>query len=488
MGFNRPNPPERIVVLGAGLSGLTAAHRLFQRANETGLDLEVVVLEARRRVGGAIWTDREDGFILEGGADSFISNKPEALALCRELGLEDRLIHTDERFRRSFVVKHGRPLPVPEGFVLMAPRKLGPLLSSPILSWRGKLRMLMDLVLPRRLDGADESLAGFVQRRLGQEALERLVQPLVAGIYTADPRELSLEATLPQFARLEREHGGLIRGALKEAKVGRTTERDSSGARYGLFVSLDDGMAVLPRTLADTLPPETIRLNAPARRVCRPTGESRWWVELLDGHRIDASAVVLAVEAHAAARLIGGHDPSLALELRSIPYASSAIVQLGYHREQVGHPLDGFGMVVPSIEGRRILAVSFTSVKFPNRAPEGTVLFRVFLGGALQPEMNDLDDEALIDVAHREVAELLRVRGAPLLSRVARHDRAMPQYTLGHLDRSKAIRAQADRHPGLVLAGNAFEGVGIPDCVRSGQAAADRALEALQDALGKAVA
>lgn len=474
-----PSSPERVVVVGGGLSGLTAAHRLAQRAAQARRPVEVVVLEAKDRVGGAIWTKRVDGFTIEGGADSFITNKPSGVELCTELGLADKLIGTEPQNRRSFVVRDGRLVPVPEGFVLMSPNRLGPILTTPILSWRGKLRMLLELFVPRRDEEGEESLAAFVKRRLGREALERLVQPLVGGIYTADPNELSLRATLPQFLTMEREHGSLIRAALHRARQARAEERDASGARYGLFVTLEDGMDGLPRALADALPPGTVRTNSPVRRIGRPDPRSPWRVELLSGPTIEAKAVVLTTEAHASARLLDGFDPDLALQLRSIPYASSAIVSLAYRRDQVSHPLDGFGVVVPAVEGRSILAASFLNVKFPRRAPAGTALMRVFVGGATQPDLFDREDDEIQDLVHRELAELLGASGEPLLVEVARHPRAMPQYTLGHLERVAAIRGHLASHSRLVLAGNAFDGVGIPDCIRGARAAADEAFAAL---------
>jgi oxygen-dependent protoporphyrinogen oxidase len=470
---------DRVVVVGGGLSGLTAAHRIVERAGAERRAVDVVVLEAKDRIGGAVWTERVDGFTLEGGADSFITNKPWAVDLCRRLGLGDRLIGTDPQHRRSFVVREGRLAPVPEGFVLMAPNRLGPLLTTPILSLRGKLRMLLDLVIFRKDDGADESLASFVKRRLGREALDRLVQPLVGGIYTADPNELSLKATLPQFVEMEREHGSVILGALRQARRNRGADRQASGARYGMFVTLDDGMDALPRALAASLPPGSVRTGTAVRRVSRGDGASPWVVDLLDGPPLEADAVILSTEAHASARLLDGVDPDLALQLRSIPYASSVIVNVAYRRDQVAHPLDGFGAVVPAVEKRSILAVSFLSVKFPRRAPAGTALMRVFLGGATQPELFGRDDEAIKTIVRAELFDLLKANGEPILMEVARHPRAMPQYTLGHLDRVEEIRRLAGRHPRLILTGNAFDGVGIPDVVRAAERAADTAMAAL---------
>jgi oxygen-dependent protoporphyrinogen oxidase len=472
---------SRVIIIGAGLTGLVAAQRLARRG------VPPLVLEAKDRIGGAIWTERRDGFTLEGGADSFITSKPSGLDLCRELGLDSELVGTDTQNRRSFVVRQGRLLPIPEGFVLMAPNRLAPVLFSPILSLRGKLRMLLDLVLPRRNDEGDESLASFVRRRLGREALERIVQPLVGGIYTADPAELSLKATLPQFLEMERRHGGLIRGAWHQARASRQSRRES-GARYGLFVTLTGGMGTLPAALAATLPAGSVRTGAPVRRIIRPETGGPWRVEPLNGPPVDADVVLVATEAHAAARLIDGHDPALAQTLRAIPYASSAIANVAYRRDQVAHPLDGFGAVVPAIENRSILAISFTSVKFPMRAPAGTVLMRVFLGGATQPDRYDLDDAAILQVVRDELRELIGAAGEPLLFEVSRHPRGMPQYTLGHLDRVAAIRTQLAAHRGLTLAGNYLEGVGVPDCIKAGQDAAEAILARIRSGDSSAAA
>ncbi len=480
---------NRVVVIGAGLSGLATAYRILERAKAERRQVEVVVLESKDRIGGVIATERTGGFTLEHGPDSFITNKPWAVDLCRTLGLGDQLVDTDPQHRRSFVVRQGQLFPVPEGFVLMAPNRLGPMLTTPILSFSGKLRMLLDLVLPRNSDEeGDESLASFVKRRLGREALERLVQPLVGGIYTADPNELSVKATLPQFLTMEKDHRSLILGAFRQARKARSAERNASGARYGMFVTLADGMDTLPKALAAALPAGSVRTGTAVRRVSRNQSVSPWLVELLDGPPIEAGAVVLATEAHASARLIDGVDPGLALQMRAIPYASSVIVNVAFPRDRVSHPLDGFGVVVPAIENRTILAVSFLSVKFPRRAPAGTVLMRVFLGGASQPEIFERDDEAIRTLVRSELYELLGARGEPLLMEIGRHPRAMPQYTLGHLDRVEAIKRQAARHPRLILAGIAYEGVGIPDCVHAAELAATATLSALADPAAPAAA
>lgn len=472
----------RVVVIGGGLSGLAVASRLQQAADAARRPTEVVVLEAKDRVGGLIATDRRDGFTLERGPDSFITNKPWALDLCRRLGLEGQLIEAESSHRRSFVVRKGKLMAAPEGFVLMAPHRISPVLASPILSPWGKLRLLMEALIPRRESDAEESLAAFARRRLGREAFDRLVQPLVGGSYTGDPNNLSLRATLPQFLEMEREHGGLIRAAWRRRKeADARIETESSGARYGMFVSLADGMGELPRALAAGLRPGTVRLNSPVRRVSRATTGAGWIVEPLNGPPIEADAVVATTEAHATARMIDGCDPSLALQLRAIPYASSIIVNVAYRRENVKHPLDGFGFVVPSIEGRRIFAASFLNVKFPRRAPEKTALIRAFVGGGSQPELFDLDDDEVRRVVAAELGELIGASGDPIFMEIARHPRSMPQYVLGHLEAVETIRRKAAMHPGLFLAGVAYDGVGIPDCIRAAETTADAVLARLAD-------
>jgi oxygen-dependent protoporphyrinogen oxidase len=472
---------RRVIVIGGGLSGLAAAHRIHERSHTLRRPVDLTVLEAKERLGGVISTDRFDGFTVEGGPDSFITNKPWAIDLCRRLGLGDQLVETDPSHRRSFVVRNGRLLPVPEGFVLMVPHRLIPMVTTPVLSWRGKLRFLMDLIIPRRSDEGDESLASFVRRRFGREALDRLVQPLVAGIYTADPNDLSLKATFPQFLAMERDHGSLIRAARREERRRgpRHLERQASGARYGLFVALADGMDVLPRALAGALPPGTVHTGTAVRRIIRNEPVSPWLVELLDGPPLEADAVIVATEAHAAARFLDAQDPALSLQLRAIPYASSLIVNIAYRRDQISHPLDGFGAVVPAIEGRSILAVSFLSVKFPNRAPAGTVLLRAFIGGVTHREQFDLDDGAITELVRRELAGLIGAAGEPLFVRIDRHPRSMPQYNLGHLDRVASIRRNLAKYSRLYLAGVAYDGVGIPDCIHAAEMTADSLLDAL---------
>jgi oxygen-dependent protoporphyrinogen oxidase len=459
-----------LAVVGGGITALAAAHRATELARERGIDLDLKVIETRTRLGGTIATERVDGFVVEAGPDSFLSEKPWALALCRRLGLEPRLVRTDDRYRKVFVWFRGRLHPLPDGFQLLAPTRLMPFATSSLFSWRGKLRMALDLALPRG-GGGDESLGAFVRRRLGREALERVAQPLVAGIYTADPDELSLAATMPRFLDTERRERSLILG-LRRAMRG-APQPGTSGARWSLFVTLADGMETLVRALADRLPDSSVVLGQRVAAVER-TGAG-WRLATAQGARVDVDHVVLAGEAHGAARLLRYVDPTLATLLEQIEYAGAATVSLGYLRADVPHPLDGFGFVVPRSEGRAVLAGTFSSVKYPGRAPAGHVLLRCFLGGALNAGLLAEDDAALVARARGELREALGVTAAPILTRVARWPASMPQYHVGHLARVEMIERRLAAMPGVGLAGGAYRGVGIADCIRSGEAAAEAA-------------
>lgn len=451
---------KRIVIVGGGISGLAAAHRLIElRGSCAG----VILLEASSRLGGTIRTEHRDGFLLERGPDSFISEKPEAVALAKRLGLESRLIQTNEQYRRSFIVRNGRLRAVPEGFQLLAPSRIWPFISTDIFSMAGKLRMAADLWLPRRRSNGsdDESLASFVRRRLGQEALERMAQPMVGGIYTADPETLSLRATLPRFLEMERDHRSVILAMMRQGQ-----KRGTSGARYSLFLSFDDGMEVLVDALKRVIP--NVRLNTRVEAIYKSNGG--WTITTHDGESLEAEAIVLAVPAHVAAKLLDNVDQQLAAQLNAIKYASTATINLAYPRSSIKHPLDGFGFVVPFVEKRSLIACTFSSVKFDNRAPEGHVLLRAFAGGALQPEMFDLPDiETRIEA---DLRELLNIDRKPLFTEVTKWERSMPQYEVGHLDRVQKIEKQLV--PNIVIAGNSYRGAGIPDCIRSGETAAEK--------------
>jgi oxygen-dependent protoporphyrinogen oxidase len=474
----RTSPAERsVAVIGAGIAGLTVAYRLSQTRDVEGRAPEVIVLEAGERVGGIVETLSRDGFTVERGSDSMITEKPWGVELCHEVGLGQEILTTNPTCRRSFVARGSTLHPVPDGFHLMAPSRLLPFARSSLLSWRGKLRVALEPFVATRKDDADESLASFVRRRLGVEALERIAQPMVGGIYTADPERLSLRATMPRFADMERTYGSVLRGLVAARRRADTGVAGASGPRYDLFVSLKQGMQQLPRTLASLLPSGALRRRHLVKGLER-VGD-RWKVAVGEG-AIEVDAVCLAVPAYAAASLLATTIPAAARDLEAIDYASTATVTLAYPRESIAHPLDGFGFVVPAVEGRTTLACTFSSVKFPGRAPAGHALLRAFVGGALAPQNFELDDTAMVAAVEADLAELLGIRRPPLWSLVSRFPRSMPQYHVGHLQRMSRIEKALAAVPMLALAGNAYMGAGIPDTIRSANAAAQR----LADALG----
>jgi oxygen-dependent protoporphyrinogen oxidase len=500
--------PLRIVVIGGGIAGLAAAHRFQEIARERSQPLEVLLIEGSARPGGVVGTERREGFLLERGPDSFLTEKPYALDLCRRLGLAERLIGVRPSHGRSFLVRSGRLLPIPDGFQLLAPSRLRPFLGSPIFSWPGKLRMAMDWVLPPRRDDGDESLAAFVERRLGREALERMAQPLIAGIYGADPQSLSLRATMPRFFEMERAHGSVIRAIMAQRRArrvggsGQATDRNTrgarrsaagvSGTRYARLASLSEGMQALVDALVERLPEGALRLSTRVREL-RPQQDGTWRIGVAGSsalrtvEQIEADAVCLALPACQAAALVEPFDAALADRLAAIPYVSSSTISLAYRRAEVPHPLDGSGFVVPATERRALLSCTFSSSKFAGRAPEGHVLLRGFLGAS---EIGAGDDATLLAAVRSDLRDLLGITAAPGFAVITRHRQARPQYTVGHLDRIAAIEAGIGRYPGLAVAGSAYRGAGVPDCVRSGEEAAERllAVEAVEGVHNRSVA
>ncbi|HEX7998591.1 MAG TPA: protoporphyrinogen oxidase [Pyrinomonadaceae bacterium] len=474
--------PKRVAIIGGGISGLSAAHRLLELSRTEHRGIEILLLEAGTHTGGVVRTERREGFLLEGGPDSFISEKREAVKLSERLNLTSRLIETNPAYRRSFIVRRGRLLPVPEGFHLLAPSRFWPFVTTNIFSWQGKARMALDLVLPRR-GGAngvdDESLAQFVRRRLGREALERMAQPMVGGIYTADPEQLSLRATMPRFLEMERNARSLIRAMWKQRRREAAAQsKGTSGARYSLFLSFDNGMQTLTDELARRLPPSSIKLQSRVLKLSVDEASKEWKIQT-ENENFAADAVCVALPAYVASTLLRDIDAGLADELQAIPYASTATVNLAYRRRDITHALDGFGFVVPIVEKRSTLACTFSSIKFDGRAPEDCALLRAFVGGALQPEMFELDEEAMVKAVRRDLRDLLGIEQAPLFAQVAKWPRSMAQYHLGHIERVGRIKRHLLSTRTLKLAGNAYEGAGIPDCIRSGEAAADELFNAL---------
>lgn len=459
--------PE-IAVIGGGISGLSAAFRLTQFGHR-----RVTVLESESRLGGVLRTERVNSALVECSADMFTTKQDGAIRLCQDLGFEHELIGTNDRFRRSFVVRKGKLIATPSGLVLLQPTRSWPILTSPLLSVRGRLRMLGEFFVRKKTDG-DTSLEEFAIRRFGREAYERLIQPMVGGIYTADPTKLSVRATMPQFLDMEEEHGSLIRAAFGGTKTrDRSTDEEASGARYSTFVAPRNGMGSLIDSLKQRLTDSgvQIRLNSQVDGLHR--GDVGWHVATHDKVSV-YDGVVLALPATRATELCREFDLDLSNLLSEIPYASAAVALFLLERSKITHQLDGFGFVVPQTEKRKILAGSFASVKFSGRTTDDQVLVRVFVGGAVQKELLEHDDDAILDFSYRDLTQLLGIEGPPIWSRLQRWQRAMPQYHVGHTDRVAEIDQRVSLQSGLELAGNAYHGVGIPFCAASGYAAAER--------------
>jgi len=480
----------RVIIVGGGIAGLTCARRLATQSRQQSLPMQITLVEASPRLGGVITTEQVDGFLVEGGPDCFISEKPEAVQLCKEIGLGDDIIGTNPEKRRSFVLIKGRIHPIPEGYMLMAPSRIMPFAWTPVLSIGGKMRACMDLVLPRGPSQDDESLASFVRRRFGTEILERMAQPLIGGIYNADPEVLSLRATMPRFLDMERKHRSIMLAMLSARRNSKSAQTGVSGARYSLFVTLRAGLQSLVDRLQKDLGSVDVRVGTPVASVTngtvgvgaaastsdRSSGATspRHFVTLESGETLPADAVVLAMPARSSAPLLKDLDGSLSERLGSIPYGTSITVSMAFRQADMKRPLDGFGLVVPRMEGRRMIACSVSSTKFAGRAPDGHVLLRCFLGG---PACEGVPKEKLEQDIRTELGEIFGIKAEPLLVRTHVWRRAMAQYRVGHLDLVAAAESDLARHPGIVIAGNGLKGVGIPDCVHSGENAAKTVAE-----------
>lgn len=460
-----------VVIVGGGIAGLSTAWYLQQRS------IPYVLLEEAGRWGGHILTETVETaagrFIVEAGPDSFITQKPWGVQLARELGLSDRLVGTNDRMRKVYVLSKGRPIPMPDGVLLIVPTRFKPFVLSPLISPLGKLRMGLDLFIPPRRDGADETLADFVRRRLGNEALDKIAEPLLSGIYNAEADRQSLLATFPRFRELELKYGSLTRGMLAARGNGNGHDRragDEGRRPPSAFVSLAGGTAELIEALVGRLTGD-LRLNAAVARLER-SADGDYLVSTARGEQLRAAAVVLAVPAFVAAELVRQLAPEGAAVLAGIRYVSTGTISLAYRLDEIPQPLLGFGLVVPGSERRPINALTWSSLKFVGRAPEGYALFRVFFGGSRSPRSMELDDAALLATVRQELYHLMGITAAPLFHRIYRWPRANAQYDVGHNDRIAGLERMLPA--GLHLTGSPYRGVGLPDCIRQGQETAAR--------------
>ncbi|MDE3087789.1 MAG: protoporphyrinogen oxidase [Chloroflexota bacterium] len=472
---------KKVAIIGGGIAGLATAYYLHTRGNGA---VAYTLIESAPNFGGKIASAREQGFVVEGGPDSFLTTKPAALALCRDLGLGDELIGTNDAGRKVFVWSRGKLRAMPDGVMLIIPTKLMPFVMSSLISPLGKLRMGLDAFIPPRADDGDESLSHFVRRRLGAEALDKIAEPMIAGIYVADAENLSLQSTFPRFLDMEKKYGGLLRGVIAQKRAsngnGKTPSKPAPSTPKttggSMFMTLRGGL----QQMTDAL---VARLNRPSlisnRRVVGiAPGADGYRVTLSDGAHLSADEIVFATPAYATADLVAPIAPALADALRAIRYVSTATVSLGFKRAELTHPLDGFGFVVPRSEKRKIIACSWSSTKFNHRAPAGYALVRAFIGGAHADaeRLVAQNDAALAQMAREELRAMMGITATPVLTKVYRWSKANPQYEVGHLARIAEIDRLAQA-AGVHLAGGAYHGVGIPDCIESGARVAEKILK-----------
>ncbi|MDR2762035.1 MAG: protoporphyrinogen oxidase [Planctomycetaceae bacterium] len=507
----------RVAIVGAGISGLSAAYRL----NQIDSGVSVEIFDRRNRIGGVLETLERDGYEMELSADNFISTIPWGLQLCKELGLSDRLVQTNSQYRRTYVVRRGRLHLLPDGFLMMAPTKFLPMATTPILSPIGKLRAGLELFLPARRDNVDESMSNFVKRRFGREVFERLVEPLVSGVYAADMDKLSVLATLPRFREMERDHGSLIWAMKKQLAANRSANlAEQSGARYSLFVTLRGGLSLIVKAIESKLPTGSIKLGTEVESI-KLRKDGKWivksksitksksttskisnWSEnsksmescgsLENSDSVDSNsnsnsdsdsdidsgeiydALILACSTYESSRLLSDVFPEISLRLSKIEHEGTAIVTYAFNSEQIKQRLFGMGFVVPKIENSVILAGSFSSLKYVHRAPAGKQLIRVFAGGARNPALAELSDEELSSMLLRELRPIIKIEGEPIFNVVSHWARTMPQYYVGHCELVREVERLSSERLSFAIAGNAFHGIGIPNCIKSGYDAAEK--------------
>ena len=457
---------KRIAIVGGGISGLAAAYALEQK-RRAGAEIEYSVFEGSSRLGGVLVTDHVDGCLIEAGPDSFLTEKPWASDLCRQIGVGDQLIGSNDRDRKTYILTHGHLVEMPDGLMFMVPTKIVPSVLSPLFSNATKIRMAREWFHPPRKADGDESVAAFVERHYGPEMVDRLADPLMAGVYGGEASRLSVRAVLPRFAEMEAKYGSLGRAMLAARKK---TAQAAKGQARPIFSSLKDGMQQMSDALVAQLPPGSLHADAVVQAVQPQDGG--WTVSAgLSSDQVDA--VILALPARLAARLLQFASQELASELGGIAYSSSITLTLGYDRKVRESLPPGFGFLVPRSEGMRMLAATFVHNKFPHRAPPDRALIRCFLGGARDEAVLDLAGEQIVAIARTELHKILGLAAEPLFARVYKWKAAMAQYGVGHLERLQRIEALRRKFPGLALAGNGYNGIGVPDCVRSGTEAAE---------------
>lgn len=457
----------RIAIVGGGISGLAAAYELEEQ-RRAGAEVEYSLYEASSRLGGVLRTEYINGCVVEAGPDSFITEKPWAADLCRALGIGDQLIGSNDADRKTYILTRGRLVEMPDGLMFMVPTKILPTGLSPLFSWKTKLRMAQELLHPPRAADGDESVSAFVERHYGREMVDRLADPLLSGVYGGEAANLSVRAVLPRFAEMERTHGSLGKAMLAARRKMASLKGKPAAP---LFTSLKNGMQTLGEAIVSHLSPAALRTDARVEAIQAQPEAGGWTVSAgLQSDQFDG--VIVALPGPAAANVLRMASARLSEELSAIQYTSSITVGLGYDHEVRRSLPPGFGFLVPRSEGKRLLAATFVHNKFPHRAPEDRALLRCFFAGRHAESVWPYSDDQVVGIVRNELQHILGLRAEPLFARVYKWKSAMAQYEVGHVERLERIERLRQRFPGLALAGNAYRGIGVPDCVRSGRDAA----------------
>jgi protoporphyrinogen/coproporphyrinogen III oxidase len=468
---------KQVAIIGGGISGLSAAFHL-EKARAEGADLSYTLFESSQRVGGSLRSDRVEECLVEAGPDSFLTEKSWALSLCKELGIDDQVIGSNDAQRKTYIVVKGRLVAMPEGLLFMVPTKLVPTALSPLFSWGTKVRMARELVHPPHRADGDETVSELVERHFGLEVVDRLADPLLSGVYGGDANMLSARAVLPGFVEMEETYGSLSRAMLAAHNKMRATA--SKQPPRPLFSSLKDGMQSLVDAITARLARGSVRLNTRVRGIYPQNDDWRIAIDMGGSEVFDS--VILATPANVAGAVLEAVDRDLADDLLGVTYSSSVTATFGYHMDQLQNLPPGFGFLVPRSEGRRMLACTFMHNKFPGRAPKGKGILRCFLGGARDEAVLNLTDDEIVDTVRKELRELVGVNSRSIFSRIYRWRGAMAQYEPGHIARIARIEKRVRELPGLELAGNAYHGIGVPDCIREGMNAANAVVAALHPA------
>jgi oxygen-dependent protoporphyrinogen oxidase len=472
---------SRVIIIGGGIAGLAAAVHLKSGAKAYGKTIDVLLLEKNNRIGGKILTEKHDGYLIEGGPDSFLPEKVWSVNLAKHLGLESEMLPSNDEFKGTFIYSRNKLHSLPEGVMLMVPTSFWPMAKSGLITWPGKLRMGMEVFVPKRKARDDESLASFVTRRLGRECLEKIAEPLVAGIHTSNPDNMSVLATFPRFVQMEQKSGSLIHGMISAMKSRTHASHNAPPPKTGatkltFSMSFKNGMQALSQACADHIGKDSIRMNASVKAV-EPKGKG-YSVILDTGESLDANHVMIASASYDAAAMIKGFDETLAAQMNKIEWSSSGTVTIAFKKDDVKVPLKGFGFIVPRVEGRRINASTYSSIKWLHRAPDDMITLRVFVGGGHHEELiQELDDAGMVNMVLEELDTIVGIKANAQFSKVYRWYRGMPKYTVGHLERIALVDRMLATHSGLHLIGCSYKGIGIGDCVHEAQIAAEKILK-----------